>query len=184
MRALLIFLLYSISAVAAESPSFETVAKKALAYAHLEASTIHSWEKNVRKAPLLPRLQFGFERRLKNDLNINVEDSVAVNSSGIAVGPPRAGQALDTNNDMNFEVKAVWYFDQLLFSKDDLEISQEARYLNLERERLLEQVRHHYFQREKLLADRNASRIELAEVTAALDSLTGGWFSENLGEGK
>ncbi|OGQ06197.1 MAG: hypothetical protein A2W61_02465 [Deltaproteobacteria bacterium RIFCSPLOWO2_01_44_7] len=171
-------------------PSVQEVAEQALGYARLGPSTIRQWERKVRKAPLVPRIQAGFERSLKNNVNLNVEDSVAVNSSGITIGPAQQKQVQNADSDFNFEVKAVWYLDQLLFSKDDLEISQEARELARERERLLSQVRQFYFKRERglkelallkksrvLPTDIELKKLEIAEATAALDNLTGGWFS-------
>ncbi|MDO8494461.1 MAG: hypothetical protein Q7S68_03900 [Deltaproteobacteria bacterium] len=156
-------------------PSFDEVAKQALDYAELDPRAISRWKKNVRRAPLLPRLQAGFQRQLENNLDIQLEDNVSVTSSGVTVGPTGTDQNLTTNNDVNFEVKAVWYLDQLLFSQEDLDISQEARYLAQERRRVLEDVRRHYFGWRQAKAG-----LEKEERLAALDSLTGGWFSSSI----
>ncbi len=128
---------------------------------------------------MLPRLQMGFERQLKNGVDVNLEDTIAVNSSGITIGPTQSKQIQNADSDLNFEVKAVWYLDQLLFSRDHLDISQEARYLALERERILAEVRKNYFQRERGLKilrllekqkapslEREIKELEIAEVTA------------------
>lgn len=175
------------------APALQQVAEQALRYARLEPGAIREWEKKVRKSALLPRFQFGFERRVKNGVDVNVEDSVAVNSSGITIGPAQSKQVQTGDNDFNFDIKAIWYLDQLLFSRDHLDISQEARYLSLERERILSQVRQFYFQRErglkelKLLKQSGATSIakelkelEIAEAIAGLDNLTGGWFSAQI----
>lgn len=180
-------------AVESKSPSFEETSRQALSYAHLEAHNIQNWQRNVRKAPLLPRLQLGFDRQMKNFVNIGVQDSVSVTTTGVAVGPPQQNQAQNFNDDYSLEVKAVWYLDQLLFSKDHLDISQESRELARERERILGQVRQFYFKRERglkeleLLAksgapafDRELKALDVAESVSALDSLTGGWFGANL----
>jgi len=173
-----------------EEPSLQEVAEQALKYSHLETKTIQGWEKNVRKALFLPRLQAGFNRRVQNGLDIHLEDSVAVNSTGITVGPTQSRQIENTGNDLNFEVKAVWYLDQILFSHDRLDISKEARNLSMERERIFSQVRKYYFQRKRelkalaLLASKGAASLEkeikeldIAETVSVLDNLTGGWFS-------
>lgn len=174
-------------------PTLQQIADQALRYARLQPKNIREWERNVRKAPYLPRFQFGFERALKNGVDVNVEDSVAVNSSGITIGPTQSKQVQTGDSGLNFEVKAVWYLDQLLFSRDHLDISQEARYLSLERERILSQVRQFYFQRERgkrelaLFKQVGAHRLEqelktleISEAAAGLDNLTGGWFSAQL----
>ncbi|MBI4125140.1 MAG: hypothetical protein HY466_04340 [Deltaproteobacteria bacterium] len=171
-------------------PTLQQTADRALAYARLQPRNIREWEKKSRKSALLPRLQMGFERQMRHGLDLNVEDSVSVSSGGITVGPAQTKQAQDLLQDNDFEVKAVWYLDQLLFSKDQLDISQEARYLSAERERILTQVREAFFKRQYVLKELELLRrageprlklelkeLERAEATAALDNLTGGWFS-------
>lgn len=159
-------------------PPIQEVYDQALKYARIETGTIRNWEKKVRKAPLLPRFQFQFDRRFRDNVNVNFKDTVSVNSTGVTVGPTTQTQAQDADDDLNFEIKAVWYLDQLLFSRDDLEISSEARALARERERILTQVRELYFRRLK-----TKDSLERGEITAALDALTGGWFSLQLQEG-
>lgn len=161
-------------------PSFQEVMDHALKYAHLHPSVLQKWEKKIRRAPLLPRLQFGFDRRYRDNVNVNLEDTVTVNSSGITVGPTQQTLGTDSNNDINFEVRAVWYLDQLLFSNQDLEISQEARALARERQELFEEVKKYYFRRQEALRFKNVLEKDLA--TAGLDALTGGWFSEQVEE--
>ncbi|MDZ4225149.1 MAG: hypothetical protein U1D33_04500 [bacterium] len=196
-RAILIcaIVFWAGGAVAQERvPPIEIVSQKALAYARLDPATISGWRKNIRKAPILPRLQFGYERRIRDYVNVDIQDTVAVNSSGITVGPAQQQQVQNLDNNNNFEVKAIWYLDQLLFSQDDVDISAEARELARERERILGQVRQFYFKRERITREMGAlkkmggtgmewelKRLELAEATAALDNLTGGWFGAAFG---
>lgn len=159
-------------------PPIQEVYDQALKYARIETGTIRNWEKKVRRAPLLPRFQFQFDRRFRDNVNVNFKDTVSVNSTGVTVGPTTQTQAQDADDDLNFEIKAVWYLDQLLFSRDDLEISSEARALARERERILTRVQELYFHRFK-----TKEPLEREEITAALDALTGGWFSLQLQEG-
>ena len=189
MMGLSLMLLLSGSTI----PTVQQVAEKAFHYARLNPENVRDWSKKARKAPYLPRLQFTFDRHLKNNINLNVADQVSVGSTGVTVGPPEQTQIQNADNDMNFEVKVVWFLDQLLYSKDDLEISAEARELAQERERILNQIRQNYFKRERLAQEvtllkkshapnleQNLKQIEMADATAVLDGLTGGWFSEQL----
>lgn len=177
------------------TPSVQKVLERAFHYAKLDPSNVGNWAKRARQAPYLPRLQFTFDRILRNNINVNVADQVSVTSSGVAVGPPSQKIVQDSDNDVNFEVKAIWYLDQLLYSKDDLEISSEARDLARERERIAAQVRQNYFKRERLVqelallkknrvpqVELGLKRLEMAEAVSVLDGLTGGWFSAQLGE--
>lgn len=192
---MMLLLLLNTKMVRAEAPGIQAISDRALQYAHVEATTIRSWEKRVRKAALLPRLQFGYDRHLKDFVNVGLQDSVSVSSTGVAVGPPAQTQTQNSDSDNNFEVKAVWFLDQLLFSKDDLDISAETRALAHEREKILDEVRQHYFKRQRGMQamealkkshapsyELEAQSLVVAEATAALDGLTGGWFSAELGE--
>lgn len=164
-------------------PSIQEVYAQALRYANLEPATVKKWERALRKAPLLPRFQFRFDRRFQDNVNVNLEDTVNVNSTGVTVGPTSQTQVQDANDDLNFEVRAVWYLDQLLFSPEDLEVSAEGRGLAKDRERLLNQVRKYYFDWRRLNSEPRPKRLELEEIVAALDGLTGGWFNTQIGGG-
>lgn len=180
------FLLFGLFLLApslrAERPPIEAVYKEALRYAGLDPGEISRWRRRSRKAALFPRLQVGLDRRLRNNLSLDIKDSISLSGGNVTVGPAAQSSESDNNNDVSLEMKAVWYLDQLLFSSGDVEISQEARSLARERERLLQDVRGYYFQRERLLQEKptSGSAIELAEVNAALDALTGGWFGRRL----
>lgn len=162
-------------------PSMQEVYEQALRYAHVEPAMVKKWEHALRKAPLLPRFQFRFDRRLQDNVNVNLEDNVNVNSSGVTVGPTSQTQVQDANDDLNFEVRAIWYLDQLLFSPEDLEVSSEGRALAKDRERILNQVRKYYFDWRQLQTAPHPRRLELEEVVAALDGMTGGWFTTQIG---
>ena len=72
------------------------------------------------------------------------------------------------------EVRATWRLDRLVFD------SSETRALGLDGSRararrdLTREVIHLYFRRKRLRADPAADPLELEEVTAVLDELTGG----------
>ena len=199
MKFFLALLICNISFVsfAQVVPPFPAVCEQALHEAHLDWNGVREWERQVKKTALLPRLQMDLQRNVGNDINIDVGDSVSVSSSGVTVGPSQQQQTQKNNEDFNIEIKAVWFLDQLLYSKDRLEISQEARYLSEARQRVLNDVRKYYFQREnalkeiKLLRKSNANlslveikELGVVEATAALDGMTGGWFSQQLKEEK
>lgn len=72
------------------------------------------------------------------------------------------------------EVRATWRLDRLVFD------TSEVRALGLDggraraRRELTREVLHLYYRRQRLLADPAADPLELAELTALLDELTGG----------
>src|SRR3989338_8877589 len=118
----------------------------ALQQAGLETRHIGQWRKKIRRAAWLPRLQVGVDRSLHNDVDVRVQDSVSVSSGGVVVGPESTQQMASQNRNINFGVKAVWDLGATIFSYDDLRVSQEARSLSMERERILTRVNENYFE--------------------------------------
>lgn len=183
------------------APPIEEVQRRAIEHARLDPSEITSWKKRARLAALFPKLQVSYDRRVKNDVNVDVNDSVYVGSSGTAVGPPQGGYAASSNSDNNIGLKAVWNFDEALFNPDVLAVSEEARLLARERQAILAEVNKNYYERDraageiaflgqalprdprpdKVRREIFLQRVALDEATAALDALTGGWFSKQTG---
>lgn len=167
-------------------PALELLEQATLSRAGLQPDKIQRWQRNARRAVALPRLQVGFEQADQQNNTAVIQDSISVTSSGITVGPESNRVDQDFGNDRGFEVKAVWALDELLFNRDEIEISREARDLTMIRGRIQEELRDTYFllkaQLWRFQADPN-SRLDLAEVlqaqqrVARLDSLSGGAFS-------
>ena len=165
----------------------QVLQEKALEYAGIDIHPMRSWREKIHKAPLLPRLQLGVERYLRNDLNVRLADSVSVSSSGVVVGPEETQQVASQNRNLNFSVKAIWDLNELIFSQNDLQVSREIRDLAREREHLLSQVDQRYFEWLKLGSLQNKFhgrakddlKFKKSLLAADLDGYTGGWFSEN-----
>jgi hypothetical protein len=169
-------------------PSVNEIHQRAIKYARISPEDISRWKKRIKVAALMPRLQFGYERKVTDGIDIDLDDSVSVTSSGVNVGPTAGGwgRSLDRNN--NFEVKAVWYLDELLFNRDDLSISSEARAQISARRNLLGEITDNYFELKRLVSlyktnspeakdIRGKVRFEIDKMIGRLDSLTNGWFT-------
>lgn len=176
------------------------VQRHAIEYARLEPADISIWKKRVRYSALLPKFQVDYERRVINEVNVDINESVYVGSSGSAVGPNQGTYAENLNANQNIGVKAVWDFSEAIFNPDSIGISEETRLLARERLSLLASVNKNYFEREKVLKeielletelkqrpkdkekqhDLHLKKISFDEATAALDALTGGWFSDQI----
>ncbi len=190
---LFIFSLSPYFAQAMEEISLHELEKAALRYSDLESREIQQWKSRVKWAAALPRVMVGYEQKAAIQVNNSLQDSVSVTSSGVTVGPPQSNLNQDNNFNRGFEAKAYWELSELVFSKDQIAISSEARYRQLMRNQLLDELHQTYFERKKLLlqvGDRPpeewtaSTRIRMEELEAKLDSLTGGTFSKLKGDGK
>lgn len=183
-----------------DEPEIAEVQQRAIEHARLEPSEISSWKKRARLQALLPQFQVEYERRIRDFVDININDSVYVGSNGVIVGPDEGSYSYNNNADQNVVVKAVWSLNETIFNPDILNVSAETRRLAGERQAILAEVTRNYFDRQRLIGEieylqdelkRSPSpekirheiylkRVSFSEATAALDALTGGWFSEQI----
>lgn len=170
-------------------PDAGEVFETALRYARMTTADLTRWKKNIKYSALLPSLQFGYQRIVTDNVDVRVDDSVSVTSSGVNVGPSASGYNQKVDNRNNVEVKATWYLDELLFNRDDLAISSESRAQISARKELLGEITDNYFQLKQLVsiyvAKQKTSeklkgnlRLEIGRLTGRLDAATGGWFSQ------
>ena len=183
MKTFFLILVFWWPVAAFAVPSIQEVQRAALRYAHLQPERLLELKQKLHRSAWLPQLQFDFYRRDNSDLNIDVNDNVYVGSSGVVVGPSENLQSQQDFNDQRYGVRASWDLGKILYAQDDLRLSVEARNLMQSRRELLGEINKLYFYRERLITLRRTG-IELQEVNAGLDALTGGWFSQSLTEAK
>ncbi len=183
-----------------QAPPIGLVHQQALSYAQIDLKEPQKWKKKAKISALLPRFQADFSHRVKNLINVDIDDNVYVGSSGIVVGPEESGYKEGSDLYQSFGVRAVWSLNELIFNRDSLAVSQQKLKIMRERNLLLEIVNKHYYERKKLLGEiailqealikqkTNAKlkhqfflkKIAVEKETASLDGLTGGWFSQQL----
>jgi hypothetical protein len=82
----------------------------------------------------------------------------------------------------HFDLEAGWSLDRLLFDREEIAASRETQRLGMRREQLVWQVTQLYFALARAqieladadAADRDVRSLEVAELAAQLDGLTGG----------
>ncbi len=194
----LLFLLFLMSPSAQASvsygePSVQEVQQAAIRYLGFDQGLMDGWEKRARWAAALPRLQAGFQRDLKDAVSLNTKDNVSISGGDVFVGPNESTFDQDFNKGTSFEVKAVWFLDELVFTRDSLAASAEKRDWVRERARTLQGVTEAYFTRQRLLLElkkktdslpvREKKKLLLDRANGTLDALTGGWFSRQMEKG-
>lgn len=166
-------------------PDLSQLEPAALNHAGMNPEQIERWQRGTKWAAALPQLQVGWESRSVNQNTTIIQDSLSVTSSGITVGPESNRADIDLSNNRDFEIKAVWALDELMFNRDQLYISREARDLYLVRTRLIGQLHDDYYKLKSLLLaaqlDPSQSRdghwrLQVERKVNQLDSLTGGEF--------
>ncbi len=177
-------------------PELLDVERAALDHAQLTDDPAHEWRKKSRVSAALPHLSVGVETGYLNRANFNVQDSIAVNSTGVTIGPEANNLNQYATNQTMFTAKATWSLPDTVFHHQTLAIEHEIRVRIGEREKLSERVNALYYERLHLKSvlmathkhprryplDRVALMAALQKATGELDLLTGGWFRNQLTE--
>lgn len=164
-----------------EEPELGEVRARAVAYAGLDGKAERAWARRARWSALLPELTLKAARATSEDRDLSRSSS----------GTERLDMGADS--DFDIEARAVWQLGHLVFDDIEIRALQSVQRTYRERVQLLGQVSSLYYQRRKLVLGALLSppadpykaalhAISVAELTAQLDALTGGYFSQAVRE--
>jgi hypothetical protein len=146
---------------AGAAPAIGAVLAAAYATAGLDGDPGRSWVRRARLAGLIPWLT------LRTTRDASWQD-------------PQS----EVGHGTSLEARATWRLDRLLFDGHELQVATIETARRRERQRLATRVIRAYFSWRRLAAadtgapDARAARLD--ELTAELDALTDGWFSDEL----
>ncbi|MCD4728880.1 MAG: hypothetical protein K8R46_14575 [Pirellulales bacterium] len=173
-----------------EEPTIREVQQLAINYAEVDNSKIKGWRRLARQKAWLPSLSMGMD----SDRNVTRSDSVygSYTSGGQSyVGPDdKTGYS-----NFGFDVSLSWDLADLVWSTDQTTIDSRAKMMVELREDILNQVTRLYFERRRLqieminipgriAPDALDKQMRIEELTALIDAMTGGEFSERNTAGK
>lgn len=181
-------------------PPVTEVHSEALRHARYDVAEVASWRRKARRAAFVPKVQLEFGKRLRNNINIGIQDNVYVGSGGIVVGPEEGDYKNARSDDLTIGMRAIWELGNAVFSTKSIAASAEARRAVRDRNLLLAAVNKHYYNvagfpeearimREIPAASKKPKFVELKifqrrisckESAAQLDALTGGWFGRSV----
>ena len=149
-------------------PTIEEVQKMAIAYAEVSDQKIRDWRRKASVKAIVPKVTVGF--------NNNVYGS---STGAFAVGPE------------DWNVNFSWDLSDLVYNSDQTSIDTRSKLMVELRNDILSEATRIYFERRKLQIEmmsfeQDVSRdgldkkLRLMELTALLDRLTGGRFSNVL----
>lgn len=161
--------------VKSREPSIHTVHKKVIGYADVGNGKIHRWQAGSRLAALLPTFSFG------KDLSHST--SLSTSSGKFFEGPEDYTRGWDAD--------VSWDLGDFIWSSAQTSIDSRQKLMVELRQDLLAEATRLYFERRRLqeslylnsaLDDPSRREIEIhiEELTALLDGMTGGWYSQQL----
>lgn len=177
-------------------PDIAAVQQAALRWANLHQDRVPGWYRQVRLSAILPRARVEgnvIQRDTDQvDLteNFNFEDALNVTPTG--------SRQLSRETDYRqLQVRGFmqWELNELVWDSDVLRVSLEGQRLVRLRQDILNTVTSLYFDRRERqvelelnppadLSARIRANLAIEQLTASLDAMTGGWFSEQLATGR
>jgi photosystem II stability/assembly factor-like uncharacterized protein len=162
-------------------PKIREVQKAAIKYAEVDPEKISQWRKKAAKKAILPKLGIGLERN-SSDLWHWESGSTAIGQSGDDL--LRRGR-----DNLDWDVTLSWDLGELIWNADQTSIDVRSKLMVELRDDILDEVNKLYFERLRVKSEldnlpiedrkkRFDKELKLEELTASLDSLTAGYYSE------
>lgn len=141
---------------------------------HLDADRIQALARRARLSGLMPTLRASSRRGLRQDLSSSSSSEVERLAAAVA-------------DDLSFEATLSFELPRLIFTPEEVRLLSVERWLAGDQRRLIEEAIRLYFQRRKLVLERERAltpdaelEIAIAELEALLDALTDGAFTKQL----
>jgi hypothetical protein len=156
-----------------DEPGIEEVQQAAIRYAEVEPEKIACWRRNAVIRTLLPELSLDYDKTIYGSVSSTTGKSV------FATGP----------YDWGFSLK--WDLADIIWNPSQTSIDVRSRLMVKLRNEILAEVNRLYFERRRLQielfrepspdSDKKLKKeLHIAELTAQIDGLTGGYFSWKL----
>jgi hypothetical protein len=169
-----------IDELTAREPTVAQVRQAAVEHAGLARDPRRSWAARARLAGLLPELTTRVTRSQDRDEGVDTDGDGSTHD-----------RSLDVGDQVVLELRATWDLRRLVFDPVEIRAAREGLRIVAERQHLELEVTRLYYQRRRAQIEWIASpptsaldmtrrMIEMDELTANLDALTGGWLSREI----
>ena len=163
-------------------PGIREVQEIAIKYAEVHPDKINKWRESVSKKAWLPTLSVG--------LDDSVSDYYNVQGGGTA-NPERDRIYKEDDKTVGWDISLSWDFGDIVWNDDQTSIDVRSKLMVQLRSDILDEITRTYFERRRLqvevclservdLKEKVEKELRIQELTANLDALTGGFFSEQL----
>jgi len=164
----------------ANEPRIEDVQAAAIKYAEVSPEKIQDWRRRAKMKAVLPKLTVGIDR----SQSTNYEIYTSATTRYVYDGPPDESHGWD--------LTLSWDLGELVWNLDQTSIDVRSRLMVELRDNILDEVTKLYFQRLRVkmeldnlsIEDRKKrleKELQLKELSASIDALTGGYFSKTCG---
>jgi hypothetical protein len=160
-------------------PTYNEVREMAIRYAEVHPNKILGWRRKACTRALFPKLALGID----HDSSKSLHWDAGANPDTWVIGPE--------DEDTGWDISLSWDLGDLIWSDDQTNIDVRSRLMVQLRDDILDEVMHLYFERRRLQIELLTKppkdeiklmekELRLEELTAGIDAMTGGWFSEEI----
>ncbi|MBU0477764.1 hypothetical protein KKC91_04265 [bacterium] len=158
-------------------PSIKEMQNVAIEYAEVHPGKIKEWRDRAQKKALLPDVSVGLDRYVTDYWHWDAGANPDVLVRG--------------DDAISWDVTMSWKLGELVWNDDQTSIDTRSRLMVQLRDDILDEITRTYFERRRLQIESYISPLEdlrlklerelrIQELTADLDALTGGYFSERV----
>ncbi|MDD5729582.1 MAG: hypothetical protein PHN57_00425 [Candidatus Omnitrophica bacterium] len=162
-------------------PGIKDIQEAAIRYAEVEPGKIKLMREKAAKKAVLPQLNLGVNRNVTDLWHWESGSTTKADDDVLKKG----------EDALEWSVSLSWDFGELIWNNDQTSIDSRSRLMVQLRQDILDEVTKLYFERLRVkleldnvsLEDRknwSEKELKIAELTASLDALTGGYFSRNI----
>jgi photosystem II stability/assembly factor-like uncharacterized protein len=162
-------------------PSIKDVQEAAIKYAEVGSEKISQWRKQSAKKALLPQVSVGLDRNTTDLWHWEGGSTTKSNDDCLRRG----------KDNLDWDVSLSWDLSDLIWNDAQTSIDVRSKLMVELRDDILDQVNKLYFERLRIKSEldnlaiedrkkRFDKQLKLEELTASLDSLTSGFYSEQL----
>lgn len=173
-------------------PTIQDVQRAAIRFAEIDAYQFEIWRRKVKEKGLWPDvLQVSVTHKTDDDYDYTRASTIGISGGTAYVGPDKETWKNSTDSDYDYQLRLRWKIQDYCFNSDMLRVSSETERQVKFRQSIIEDVTKLYYDRRRLQVDmvlqpdvqisvKIRQELQLEELTAAIDGLTGGYFSEAL----
>ncbi len=164
-----------------DEPKIREVQEAAIKYAEVDPEKISQWRKKAAKKALLPQVSVGLDRNTTDLWHWEGGSTTKTDDDTLRRG----------RDSLDWDVALSWDLSNLIWNDAQTSIDVRSKLMVELRDDILDQVNKLYFERLRIKSELNNLAIEdrnkrfekelkLEEVTASLDALTSGYYSQQL----
>jgi photosystem II stability/assembly factor-like uncharacterized protein len=162
-------------------PAINDIQQAAISYAEVAPEKIQRWRKQAAKKAYLPEVSVGIDRNITDLWHWESGSSTKTDDDTLRRG----------KDGIEWNVSLSWDLSELIWNQDQTSIDVRSRLMVQLRDDILDEVTKLYFERLRVKMEldnlsiierkkRSEKELRVQELTASLDALTGGYFSQQL----